>query len=116
MGRPHFASRDMEHDYGRAAHHRSNSGPNVTFAFLLSTSCLFLAHGVFAMTPVILSSGAGNGIDDQWVVVYALTNPQVGVLGVVSARSTCRFLVGVVENRLHMQSHPLVVRGRKFTP
>ena len=73
------------------------------------------------MTPVILSTDVGNEIDDQWVVVYALTNPQVEVLGIVSAHAptvsppaahtTYRILVDVVENRLGMQSHPPLFEG-----
>ena len=73
------------------------------------------------MIPVILSTDVGNEVDDQWVIVYALTNPQVEVLGVVSAHAptlsppaahtTYRVLVDVVENRLRMQSHPPLFEG-----
>ena len=121
MGRPHFASRDGEQNHGGAAHRRSSSGANVAFTLLLLTSCLLPAHGIFAMTPVILSTDIGNEIDDQWVVVYALTNPQVEVLGVISAHAptvsppaahtTYRILVDVVETRLQMQSHPPLFEG-----
>lgn len=79
MGRPHLASHDMEHDYGRAVHHGFNSSPNGIFAFLLSTFCLLLAHRAFAMTPLVLSPDTGIEIEDQWAVGYSLTNHHVHV-------------------------------------
>ncbi len=78
---------DMEGDYAGAGRHRSRGGTDLTFALLLPASCLLLAHGVLATTVCILSTDVGNEIDGKWVVVYALTNPQVEVLGVVAAHA-----------------------------
>jgi hypothetical protein len=67
----------MEGDYAGTARHRYRGGADLTFALLLTASCLLLAHGVLATTLCILSSDVGNEIDGKWVVVYALTNPQL---------------------------------------
>jgi purine nucleosidase len=74
-----------------------------------------------APVPVILSTDVGNEIDDQWTVVYVLTNPAFEVLGIVSAhapsvsppagRTTYRILLDAVENRLRMTTHPPLFEG-----
>jgi purine nucleosidase len=77
----------------------------------------FAAGGI----PVILSTDVGNEIDDQWAVLYLLTNPQFDVLGMVSAHAptlpppsahyTYRVLVDEVENHLNLQTHPPLFEG-----
>src|SRR5690349_3461196 len=78
----------------------------VSIALLwLASSCLSAAK-----TAVILSTDVGNEVDDQWAVVYMLTNPDFNVLGIVSAHaptltppsahSTYLVLRDEVENRL----------------
>ena len=74
-----------------------------------------------ARIPVILSTDVGNEIDDQWAVVYMLTNPEFDVLGIVSAHAptvpdpsahyTYRVLVDVVENRMKMAVHAPLFEG-----
>jgi inosine-uridine nucleoside N-ribohydrolase len=74
-----------------------------------------------AVTPVILSTDVGNEIDDQWAVVYMLTNPALDVLGIISAHApsvpdpsahhTYRVLVDVIENRMKMAVHPSLFEG-----
>jgi len=71
--------------------------------------------------PVILSTDVGNEIDDQWAVLYLLTNPQFDVLGMVSAHAptlpppsahyTYRVLVDEVENHMNLESHPPLFEG-----
>lgn len=71
--------------------------------------------------PVILSTDVGNEIDDQWAVVYLLTNPEFEVLGIISAHAptvsppaahtTYRILLDAVENRLKMVTHPPLFEG-----
>jgi inosine-uridine nucleoside N-ribohydrolase len=86
---------------------------------VLGFACRPLAAG--QRIPVILSTDIGNEIDDQWMVVYALTSPELDVLGIVSAhapmlsppagRTSYRILVDVVENRLGMNEHPPLFAG-----
>ena len=74
-----------------------------------------------AKTPVIFSTDVGNEIDDQWAIVYLLTNPAFEVLGIISAhaptvpdpsaQSTYRVLVSVVEERMRMAVHPPLYEG-----
>ena len=74
-----------------------------------------------ARIPVILSTDTGNEIDDQWVVVHILTQPEFDVLGVISVhaptlpppagRSTYLVLLDVVENRIKMKAHPPILEG-----
>jgi inosine-uridine nucleoside N-ribohydrolase len=76
---------------------------------------------VSAGTPVILSADAGNEIDDQWAVVWMLTNPAFDVVGIVSAHAptvpdpsahyTYRVLLDVVENRMKLAVHPPIFEG-----
>lgn len=85
---------------------------------------VWLAFGLVAdaaRIPVILSSDVGNEIDDQWAIVYLMTNPQFDVLGMVSAHAptlpapsahyTYRVLVDVVENHLNLVEHPPLFEG-----
>jgi inosine-uridine nucleoside N-ribohydrolase len=74
-----------------------------------------------AKIPVILSTDVGNEIDDQWAVVYVLTNPEFEVLGILSAQAptlpppaahtTFLVLLDEVENRLKMVTHPPLFEG-----
>jgi purine nucleosidase len=85
--------------------------------FSLAVSLSAAARGI----PVILSTDVGNEIDDQWAVLYLLTNPQFDVLGMVSAHAptlpppsahyTYRVLVDEVENHMDLQSHPPLFEG-----
>lgn len=87
----------------------------------LSFVVLFPAIQAMAKNPVILSTDVGNEIDDQWAIVYLLTSPEFEVLGIVSAHAptvsppaahmTYRILLGVVENRLNMTTHPPLFEG-----
>jgi len=71
--------------------------------------------------PVILSTDVGNEIDDQWAVAYMMVNPQLEVLGIISAhaptlpppaaRFTYLVLRDEVENRLKMAIHPPLFEG-----
>lgn len=70
---------------------------------------------------MILSTDVGNEIDDQWAVVYMLTNPDFDVLGIISsqaptltppaAHTTYLVLRDEVENRLRMTVHPPLFEG-----
>ena len=81
---------------------------------------LISALAANARTPVILSADVGNEIDDQWAVVYMLTNPALDVLGIVSAHAptvpdpsahhTYRVLADVIENHMKMAVHPPTLR------
>lgn len=74
-----------------------------------------------ARIPVILSTDVGNEVDDQWAIVYLLTNPRFEVRGIVSAhaptiaapagRTALRILRDVVENRMGMATHPPLLEG-----
>jgi inosine-uridine nucleoside N-ribohydrolase len=82
---------------------------------------LLAAIPAAAKTPVILSTDVGNEIDDQWAIVYMMTNPDLDVLGIVSAHSptvpepsahySYRVLVDVVENHLRLAVHPPLFEG-----
>jgi purine nucleosidase len=70
---------------------------------------------------VILSTDVGNEVDDQWAIVYMLTNPDFDVLGIISAHAptltppaahtTYLVLRDEVENRLCMTTHPPLFEG-----
>jgi purine nucleosidase len=93
------------------------SRPFITAIFLMAWS----ASVTSAKTPVILSTDVGNEIDDQWTIVYMLTNPEFEVLGIISAHAptisppaghtSYKILLDVVENRLKMVSHPPLLEG-----
>ncbi len=91
-------------------------------SFILVLVALGISAGVAAaQIPVILSTDVGNEIDDQWAVLYLLTNPQFRVLGMVSAHAptlpdpsahyTYRVLVDEVENHMGLQAHPPLFEG-----
>jgi purine nucleosidase len=71
--------------------------------------------------PVVLSTDVGNEIDDQWAIVYLLTQPRFDVKGLMSAhaptlsppagRTSYRILRTVVEEHLNLREHPPLVEG-----
>ncbi len=74
-----------------------------------------------ARIPVILSTDVGNEIDDQWAIVYLLTQPAFDVRGITSshaptlpdpsAHTSFRILQDVVEHRLSLAEHPPLLEG-----
>ncbi len=74
-----------------------------------------------ASTPVILSTDVGNEIDDQWAIVWLLTDPAFDVRGILSAHApslpdpsahaSYRILRNVVEQRLGLVAHPPLLEG-----
>ncbi|HYP14868.1 MAG TPA: nucleoside hydrolase [Bryobacteraceae bacterium] len=70
---------------------------------------------------VVLSTDVGNEVDDQWAIVYLLTNPKFDVKGILSAhapsisppagRTALRILRSVVEDRMGMRMHPPLLEG-----
>ncbi len=74
-----------------------------------------------ARIPVVLSTDVGNEVDDQWAIVYLLTQPRFDVKGLMSAhaptlsppagRTAYRILRNVVEERLNMHEHPPLFEG-----
>jgi inosine-uridine nucleoside N-ribohydrolase len=88
---------------------------------MFATLLPMVAAGAPPRTPVILSTDVGNEIDDQWAIVYLLTNPAFDVLGIISAhaptvpdpsaRNTLRVLTEVVEHRMRMAVHPPLYEG-----
>jgi inosine-uridine nucleoside N-ribohydrolase len=90
--------------------------------FLAGFAMLFLAVApAAAKIPIILPTDVGNEIDDQWAIVYMLTNPEFEVLGIISghapsltplaAHTTYLCLLDVVETRLRIASHPPLFEG-----
>jgi purine nucleosidase len=100
----------------------------------MNTKCLLLgaligvifpfAHGMSATPariPVILSTDVGNEIDDQWAIVYLLTNPRFDVRGIISAhapslvppaaRTSYLILRNVVEKQMGLAIHPPLLEG-----
>jgi inosine-uridine nucleoside N-ribohydrolase len=75
----------------------------------------------WAKEPLILSTDVGNEIDDQWAIVYMMTNPAFDVQGIVSAHApsfpypsahaTYEVLVDEIEHRLKMANHPPLFEG-----
>jgi inosine-uridine nucleoside N-ribohydrolase len=75
----------------------------------------------WSSTPIILSTDIGNEIDDQWAVVYMLTNADFEVLGIVSAHapslpdpsahSSYLILKDEIEVELGMSTHPPLFEG-----
>jgi purine nucleosidase len=71
--------------------------------------------------PVILSTDVGNEIDDQWAIVYLLTNPRFDVRGIISAHApslvppaahtSYLILRDVVEKRMGLATHPPLLEG-----
>jgi len=99
---------------------RSASRPGAVLVLFLLFPVLVQAS-TKTRVPVILSTDVGNEIDDQWAVVYLLTNPDFEVLGIISAHAptvsppaahtTYRILLDAVENRLKMVTHPPLFEG-----
>src|SRR5438045_631726 len=71
--------------------------------------------------PVVLSTDVGNEVDDQWAIVYLLTQPRFDVKGLLSAhaptlsppagKTAYRILRSVVEDHLNMSEHPPLIEG-----
>ena len=95
---------------------------------LLRTLLILLAVGprvLFAQPsapiPVVLSTDVGNEIDDQWAIVYLLSNQAFDVKGILSAhapsirppaaRTSYLVLRDIVERRLNMSTHPPLLEG-----
>ena len=88
---------------------------------IVSTGVIYGSQNADARMPVVLSTDVGNEIDDQWAISYLLLQPRFEVLGIMSAHAptitapaahtSYRILVDVVENRLGMRTHPLLVEG-----
>jgi inosine-uridine nucleoside N-ribohydrolase len=85
---------------------------------------MLLAAGVVCAEerlPVVLSTDVGNEVDDQWAIVYLLTQPRFDVQGILSphaptlsppaGRTAYRILRSVVEDRLNMREHPPLLEG-----
>lgn len=93
----------------------------LSILLLLSTGLAYGAQAPETRIPVILSTDVGNEIDDQWTIVYTLVNPQLEVLGIISAHAptisppaghtSYRILLEVVEHRLRMVTHPPLLEG-----
>ncbi len=74
-----------------------------------------------ARIPVVLSTDVGNEIDDQWAIVYLLTNPRFDVRGIISAHApslvppaahtSYLILRDVVEKRMGLAVHPPLLEG-----
>ncbi len=74
-----------------------------------------------APTPVILSTDVGNEIDDQWAIVWLLTDPAFDVRGILSAHApsmpdpsahtSFRILRNIVEQQLGLTVHPPLLEG-----
>lgn len=74
-----------------------------------------------AKIPVVLSTDVGNEIDDQWAIVYLLTQPDFEVRGLLSAHApslpdpsahrSYRILQDIVEHRLGLNAHPPLLEG-----
>ncbi len=71
--------------------------------------------------PVLLSTDVGNEIDDQWAIVFLLTQPSFEVRGILSAhapslpdpsaQSSYRILQDAVEHRMGLAEHPPLLEG-----
>jgi inosine-uridine nucleoside N-ribohydrolase len=90
-----------------------------TFLFLCAVQALSLRAA--EKIPVVLSTDVGNEVDDQWAIVYLLTQPRFDVKGLLSAhaptlsppagKTAYRILRSVVEDHLNMTEHPPLVEG-----
>src|SRR5215471_2079355 len=91
------------------------------FRLVLGLICGLVLEGAEPRIPVVLSTDVGNEVDDQWAIVYLLTQPRFDVKGLLSAhapslsppagRTAFRILRSVVEERLNMRVHPPLVEG-----
>ena len=71
--------------------------------------------------PVVLSTDVGNEIDDQWAIVWLMTDPAFDVRGILSAHApslpdpsahaSYRILRNVVEQQLGLATHPPLLEG-----
>ncbi len=92
----------------------------LVFAALLLPGLPLVAQNP-ARIPVVLSTDVGNEIDDQWAIVYLLTNPAFDVKGIMSAHAPSirppaghtawLLLRDIVERRLNMSLHPPLIEG-----
>src|SRR5690349_1644127 len=58
-------------------------GTIILRVFVLAALCVCAN----AKTPIFLSTDVGNEVDDQWAIVYLLTNPAFETLGISSAHA-----------------------------
>jgi purine nucleosidase len=82
---------------------------------------LFATAQAWCRTSVILSTDVGNEIDDQWAIIYMLTNPDFDVRAIISAHgpslpdpsahATYLVLKDEVEGHLAMSVHPPLFEG-----
>jgi purine nucleosidase len=94
---------------------RNGLGLLTVLSFALSLS------GAQERIPVVLSTDVGNEVDDQWAIVYLLTEPRFDVKGLMSAhaptlrppagRTAYHILRSVVEEHLNMREHPPLIEG-----
>jgi inosine-uridine nucleoside N-ribohydrolase len=78
-----------------------------------------------ARIPVVLSTDVGNEIDDQWAIVYLLSNPRFDVRGIISAHApslvppaahtSYLILRDVVEKRMGLTVHPPLLEGSSLS-
>ncbi|MEG9431136.1 nucleoside hydrolase [Terriglobus sp. ADX1] len=94
-------------------------------ALIFAASAAFLSleaqQAPKAPVPVILSTDTGNEVDDQWVILYLLTDPAFDVRGLLSAQAptlpdpSAHWTLGVlrdeVENHMGLTVHPPLVEG-----
>ncbi|MEK6398107.1 MAG: nucleoside hydrolase [Terriglobus sp.] len=88
---------------------------------LASAAFLRLPAQIKQPTPVILSTDAGNEVDDQWVIFYLLADPAFDVRGILSAHApsmpypAAHWSLGVirdeVEHHMGLTIHPPLVEG-----
>lgn len=94
---------------------------HLVFAVCVTLAATLPAMAASTPVPVVLSTDVGNEIDDQWAIVYMMTNPNFNVLGVMSAHgpslrppaahTSYLKLQEVVERRLNMAQHPPLLEG-----
>src|SRR3982750_4789238 len=93
----------------------------ISFALGLAFLSAGLMQGAPNRIPVILSTDVGNEIDDQWAIVYLLSNPRFDVRGIISAHApslvppaahtSYLILRDVVEKRMGLTNHPPLLEG-----
>jgi purine nucleosidase len=92
-----------------------------SLAFGVILSSAGFSQGAPSRIPVILSTDVGNEIDDQWAIVYLLSNPRFDVRGIISAHApslvppaahtSYLILRDVVEKRMGLTNHPPLLEG-----
>lgn len=85
---------------------------------------LAAAGNCAAKTAVVLSTDVGNEIDDQWAITYMMANPELDVLGIISAHApslpdpsahyTYLILKTVIEQHLGLAVHPPLFEGSSW--